>query len=189
MPNNWFKYDDKVRPIANKFGEEILFLGSGLEGGVWSIDNNYIIKLIKRPFEPETHPLSRLEPKIYGYGQLENVSWVIKDYFDTPKPEHFDLFQDIIIDLQYYIEINSELKSIKDIVTITSKSYKDFVLKSSTGVVELERAKVLYELHSDWLFALTFEMTYKTLTDRNMDFHSGNLGFERISRKPIFFDW
>jgi len=188
------KYHEQIASVVNNFGNSTDYLGKGVEGVVLSIDDNYALKIYKDSRDLNIQsPIPELEPKVYSFGHWENRTWLVRELFDVPQKKDLNNFGDLIIEIAYFVEsatkkYDSEINMI-EVQNLAEKAYKAFEDYSVFDDEFLEKLRDLYELNENWVYQLTEEITYKSLTKRDSDFHSGNLGIRKADRRLIFFDW
>jgi hypothetical protein len=193
MSADWLKYQEQIKIIAKNFGSEINYLGSGMEGCAWKIDDRYAIKIYRSSNKYKNTFLPELEIKIYDSGTLnDGTFWVIKDLFEIPKDIHKNLLEELIIEIKGYSEKQiqkAKWKKYSETFWLSEKAYNSFLKDSQEHNELIAELKENYKLADNWLYDLFVEITYKTLTRRGLDFHFGNLGIDKKKRIFIFFDW
>jgi hypothetical protein len=193
MKSEWLEYSKQVESISKRFGSNLSYLGSGMEGGVWSIDDSYALKLSRIEKKPNSKYIPELEPRVYASGKLNNnVSWVVKELFDKPEDIFEDILSELIIEFAFYVEKTigkSKWTDIGEFSWIGEKAYNAFLIDSSMKLCTLDGVKKFHGLSDNWILNFAIELSYKFLTKRDLDLHFDNLGIRRGNRNLIFYDW
>jgi len=149
------------------------------------------------------------EPRVFEVGSLEpSLFWTIMErlkvipYKERESQIDDDLYEIIIeVDSSVYNVYNNyyNLKKYKPSRIPTEEIFAESIgisneamsnLKfNSEQILKVVSITEAFELKYNWISDLSKDISFKILTDRNGDLHSGNLGFRLCDSLPLFFDW